>query len=190
MLALALEEGILATFKHHYYSFDQGEVRLQQEGGPIGLKISGSVGKVVMLAWVREYKARMVEATSTLPGMEQYIHQLYVDDNNSVMEELPPGTRLVEGRFQLVGELVEEDRQVPGDKRTGKLANTPSSRICRCRWITPPTTPWAGCPSLTWRCRWPGTRPSTSDGTRSQWPPATPSSTGPPCPPCPPAPRG
>ena len=56
----------------------------------------GSVGKAFMLPWVREYKARIVEATSTLPGMEQYIHQLYVVDNNPVMEELPPGTRLVE----------------------------------------------------------------------------------------------
>ena len=40
LLGLALEQqGILATFKHHYYSFDdQGVVRLQEEGGPIGLK--------------------------------------------------------------------------------------------------------------------------------------------------------
>ena len=32
MLALALEEGILAVFSHHYYSFN-GEVRLQEEVG-------------------------------------------------------------------------------------------------------------------------------------------------------------
>jgi hypothetical protein len=62
--------------------------------------------------------------------MEQYIHQLYVDDNNSVMEELPPGTRLVEGRFQVVGELVKEDRQVPGDKRTGEMAKELANTIC------------------------------------------------------------
>ena len=78
-------------------------MRLQKEGGPIGLKISGIVGKVALLAWVRENKARMVKVTSTpLPGMKQYLHQLYVDDNNSVMEKLPPGTRLVEGRFRVV----------------------------------------------------------------------------------------
>ena len=39
LLGLALEQGILATFKHHYYSFDdQGVVRLQGEDGPIGHK--------------------------------------------------------------------------------------------------------------------------------------------------------
>ena len=84
---------------------------------------------MAMLAWVREYKARMREATSTLPGMEQYLHQIYVDDN-SIMEELPPGTRLVEGRFQVVEELVEEDKQVPGDRRTGELAKELANTIC------------------------------------------------------------
>ena len=76
LLALALEQGILATFKHHYYSFDQGQVRLQEEGGPIGLTISGRAGKVSMLAWVREYKCRWREATSNIPepGTEQYLH--------------------------------------------------------------------------------------------------------------------
>ena len=38
----------------------------------------------------------MLEDTRTLPDAELYLHQLYVDDNNSIMEELPLGTRLVE----------------------------------------------------------------------------------------------
>ena len=42
MLALALEQGILAVFSHHYYSFN-GEVRFQEEGGPIGLEVSGAM---------------------------------------------------------------------------------------------------------------------------------------------------
>ena len=54
MIALAIEQGILATFGHHYYSFDQGELRLHREGGPIGLKVSGAVGKVVLLSCTGE----------------------------------------------------------------------------------------------------------------------------------------
>ena len=54
-----------------------------------------------MLTCVSEYKARIREA---LPGMEQYIHKLYGDDNNSIMKELPPGAKLVDGRFQVVEE--------------------------------------------------------------------------------------
>ena len=79
---------------------------------------------------MQEYKTRMVVATSTLPDAEQYLHQLYVDDNNSIMEELPLCTRLVEGVFQVVEELVEEDRNVPGDRRTGELAKELANTIC------------------------------------------------------------
>ena len=97
---------------------------------PIGLKISGAVGKVVMMAWVRDYKAKMSEATAALPNSEQYLHQLYVDDNNVVMEELPPGTRLVEGKFLVMDEMVETDSLVKGDKRTAELAMELANTLC------------------------------------------------------------
>ena len=129
MLAIALEAGILAVFKHHYYSFDQ-DVKLQQDGAPIGMKISGAVGKVVMMAWVKEYKAKMEKATASLPDAEQHLHQLYVDDNNAVMEELPPGTRLVDGKFVVMEEMIEADILVEGDKRTAELAKDLANTIC------------------------------------------------------------
>ena len=66
MISLALEQGILAVFKQHYYSWNT-EVKLQDEGAPIGLTISGASGKVAMLAWVREFKLRLMEATETIP---------------------------------------------------------------------------------------------------------------------------
>ena len=47
LLGLALEQGIFATFKHHYYSFDdQGVVRLQEEGG--GWRVEGGGGARVV----------------------------------------------------------------------------------------------------------------------------------------------
>ena len=52
MRSLALEQGILAVFKPHYYSWN---TELQDEGAPIGLTISGASGKVAMLAFVREF---------------------------------------------------------------------------------------------------------------------------------------
>ena len=129
MMALALEEGILAVFQQHKYSWN-GQTKVQGDGAPIGLQIPGAVGKVAMLVWVRDFKARMVEATSTIPSHEQYLHQLYVDDNNGIMEELPPGTGLVEGSFRAVEELVEEDTMVEGDKRTAELVKELANSIC------------------------------------------------------------
>ena len=125
-----MEEGILAVFKQHYYSFDKGEVRIQKDGGPIGLKISGAVGKVVMMAWVQQYKTKMREACAALPDSEQYLHQLYVDDNNVVMEELPLGARLVDGKFMVVDEMVEADNLVKSDKRTAELAMELANTLC------------------------------------------------------------
>ena len=54
-----------------------------------------------MLSWVRSFMAKMREATASLPDQELYLHQLYVDDNNVAMEELPPGTRRLRGSFRL-----------------------------------------------------------------------------------------
>ena len=123
------EAGILAVFKHHSYSFDQ-DALLQGDGAPIGMEISGAVGKVVMVSWVKKYKAKMDEATASLPDAEQHLHQLYVDDNNAVMEELPPGTRLVDGKFVVKEEMIEADKLVKGDRRTAELAKDLANTIC------------------------------------------------------------
>ena len=63
-------------------------------------------------------------------SIEQYLHQLYIDDSNGIMEKLPPGTRLVEGNFRVVEELVEEDKLVAGDKRTAELLKELANTIC------------------------------------------------------------
>ena len=129
MFALALEEGILAVFSSHYYSFN-GDVKLQQEGGPIGLKVSGSVGKVVMLAWSRELKKKVDIAAANIPSFHLHLHKLYVDDNNIACEELPPGTRLVGEGWEVQEDKVEEDRMISGDKRTALLVQELANTIC------------------------------------------------------------
>ena len=82
------------------------------------------------MAWVKEYKAKMEEATASLPDAEQHLHQLYVDDNNAVMEEFPPGTRLVDGKFVVLEEMIEADMLEEGDKRTAELAKELANTIC------------------------------------------------------------
>ena len=90
MMALALEEGFLAVFGSHYYSFN-GEVRLQKEGAPIGLDLSGAAGKVEMLSWCRKFQLILVEASSNLHEQEVYLKNIdyrkrseKVDTGNSI----------------------------------------------------------------------------------------------------------
>ena len=73
-------------------------------------------------------KTKMLGATSDLPDHKSYLHQLYVDDNNAIMEGLPPGTRMIGGKYNVMEELVAEDEQREADERTAnlvmELANT------------------------------------------------------------------
>ena len=55
MFALLLEILVLKVMKNHCYSVN-GTNKVQLEGGPIGLKLSGALAKVVMLSWSREFK--------------------------------------------------------------------------------------------------------------------------------------
>ena len=56
------------------------------------------------------------------------LHTRYVDDSNTVVEELTLVAKLVEGSIIVKQEVLEGDRNVPGDLRTARvlcdLANT------------------------------------------------------------------
>ena len=56
MVAVFLEIMIKKVMGKHTYSFN-GTNRLQLEGGPVGLKLSGALAKVCMLVWCRKFMA-------------------------------------------------------------------------------------------------------------------------------------
>ena len=132
MFSLALEEAIKAVMNNHLYSFN-GEVKKQQRGGPIGLKLSGSLAKVYMLYWCRCFKEALSRALVGFTAFILYLLKVYVDDTNLVTEELPPGCRYKDGLVTIDENAVEEDKKVPGDLRTARIlteiANTVSPFI-------------------------------------------------------------
>jgi hypothetical protein len=120
MIALLLEQMILKVMGNHCYSFD-GTNRLQLRGGPIGLKLSGALAKVCMLAWSRTFKDKVSAALAGLTYFNLYMLKFYVDDTGLAMEELEPGCRFLDGKVEVVEAEVERDRQVPGDLRTARV---------------------------------------------------------------------
>ena len=62
MVSLAPEAGVIAVMTHHTYSFAD-TTRLQTEGGPIGLELSGAVARVFMLLWDRKLLVALNKAT-------------------------------------------------------------------------------------------------------------------------------
>jgi hypothetical protein len=70
-----------------------------------------------MLVWSREFKTKL----ANLAYNDLYMLDFYVDDTGLAMEELEPGSRVVNGRIEIVEAEVEADRQVPGDLRTARV---------------------------------------------------------------------
>ena len=58
-----------------------------------------------------------------------HLYTRYVDDSNTVVEELPLGARLEEGSIIVKQEVVEGDRNVTGDLRTVRV-------LCFVIWLT------------------------------------------------------
>ena len=108
MFGLALKELVKVCMKSHTYSIG-ADGRLQSGGGPIGLKLSGAVSKVFMVNWCRQFKQKMILATTDLPDFTIHLYKFYVDDHNLVVEALPPGARLLEEKVKVVAEEVEND---------------------------------------------------------------------------------
>ena len=65
--------------------------------------------------------SRQIIATVNGNDWIMYMYTKYVDDFYSAQEVLPLGSRWDEGKVVVREELVEEDRQVPGDLRTARV---------------------------------------------------------------------
>ena len=80
MLAKAIETGIKAVMKTHVYKF-AGEIKSQNQGGAIGLELTGEIAGVFMGWWDKEMKKRMSDE-----NVNVLVYKRYVDDINMVIE--------------------------------------------------------------------------------------------------------
>ena len=71
-----------------------------------------------------EFQEWLARATVDITTHELYLNILHVDDNNLLMKELQPGTRLEDGKF-----VVKEDKEIEGDKRTALIMKELASSI-------------------------------------------------------------
>ena len=94
------------------------EIRVQEKGGAIGVKMTGDLAKAIMVPWYKQF----VEKLARLE-IRRKLYTRYIDDQNIVVEELEPGSRYnrEEERIEIVEELIERDREIPGDKRTFEI---------------------------------------------------------------------
>ena len=125
LLAKVVEIAVRTTFRNHLYQFE-GKMRVQAEGGPIGLRLTGVVARIVMDYWARKFK-ELVKANN----LTIYMFRKYVDDINLVMEALGIGYRWngeqMEWKKEWENEDLEKGEEV--DKRTMREVRKMSDSI-------------------------------------------------------------
>ena len=119
VLAQVLHIAIMAVLTTYSYQWNS-EVRLLDEGAPIGLELAGALARVTMLWWDKHFLKLIHSNAITL-----YLYKRYIDVQNMAGKPLPPGTRWQArpwasrlGRMVVVDAEVEVDKLVPADMRT------------------------------------------------------------------------
>ena len=57
-----------------------------------------------------------------LTGFLLLLLMIYVDDGNMAARALPLGSRLIDGKIEIVESEIEKDREIPADIRTSNIS--------------------------------------------------------------------
>ena len=94
---------VLAIFKNHCYQF-RGRLYRQSKGGPIGLRLTSIVARIVMDSWAAKVLFKL-----DLAGANIYAFMKYVDDVNVVLTTMRKGLRWVGDSLVWTEEAETED---------------------------------------------------------------------------------
>jgi hypothetical protein len=93
VVAKMMEIFVEKIMQNHYYQFE-GQLYHQVNGGPIGLLVTGTLARLVMLWWDLKFLQKL-ETLKISP--ELYFR--YVDDEGLAVEPIEKGTKYEEGRL-------------------------------------------------------------------------------------------
>ena len=87
ILGKLMELAVIKIFTSNVYTFG-GVFRLQSEGSPIGLDLSGEISRLEMGSWDIDF-AELRDQN----GVKLDLNKRYVDDKNVFLGSIPPGYR-------------------------------------------------------------------------------------------------
>ena len=119
----ALRTALKTVMKNHTYEFAQ-TIRKQEEGGPIGLDLTGTIAKIFMKWWDRQLITRMDAV-----GMTKKMYERYIDDIDKCLKETPVGARYINEELVCTEETVREDEDIPADRRTFEIVRQIANSI-------------------------------------------------------------
>ena len=104
VLKLAVE----TMYDTHMYSFG-GTVYKQTEGGPIGLRSTCAVARVIMSRWDMKWKERLA-----MNNIQLETDARYVDDGRAILFSLRPGWRWIGSGLWFRADWEQEDKELSG----------------------------------------------------------------------------
>jgi hypothetical protein len=113
MMGRLMRKIVVIIMGNHLYQFD-GKLYRQLTGGPIGLLLTGTISRIVMLEWDKIF-LRKLEGMDLSP--EMYFR--YVDDQGVGMWAVPAGMKFVNGMIVIDEEEKKLDKKP--DRRTAEL---------------------------------------------------------------------
>ena len=112
ILAEVMRLSVELMFETHCYSFG-GKIYRQTEGGPIGLRSTCAVARVVMSRWDQKLKQRMVDS-----NISSEADGRYVDDGRLILYPIRSGWRWHRGGLWFRADWEEEDLSLSCIERT------------------------------------------------------------------------
>ena len=106
MVGKVLEIMTIVSMKNHVYKFG-GKIRIQSQGGPIGLGLTGDVADCAMIDWDKKFLRKL-----KLLNIHPAIYERFKDDITILLERLEKGTIFKEGKLSIDDEkkLLDEGR--------------------------------------------------------------------------------
>ena len=115
IVACVIRIAVEVMFKKHYYTFG-GRTFHQRSGGPIGLRGTCGVARVVMQIYDRKFMGKLEEL-----GIKIHKMVRYMDDTRTLLPPVKTGWRWVEGKVLFCKKWEEEDKQLSGIERTRRV---------------------------------------------------------------------
>ena len=114
MIGITVATGVKACMKNHLYKVGD-KVYLQNEGGPIGLELTGAASRAFMWRWDKMYRKNAMKA-----GIDILLYERYVDDSNQVAVVPERGAK-----------YDTEKKKVIIDEQLKELPETDDERLAR-----------------------------------------------------------
>ena len=115
LVATVLEIASGVMFHHHFYGFGGQKFR-QMGGGPIGLRGTCTLARLVM----QEFDKIWLDSVQQ-GGLVVELYMRYMDDGRKLLHPIKSGWRWVDGKMQFCGRWVEEDMLRSPLERTVEL---------------------------------------------------------------------